>query len=141
MLMDFISYDYRKQLGNPGKQQVCVECFFIPGPALCKTETVFEVVDGFLNIYTDLIGSIPFFRIPDCTGIYPEVLFGINVDHPSAGRIRAGILTVADTPFALIFFVVLPFHFGAYKLHGWQPAAQMGFASLPAHRKRRVMRA
>ena len=79
MLMDFISYDYRKQLGNPGKQQVCVECFFIPGPALCKTETVFEVVDGFLNIYTDLIGSIPFFRIPDCTGIYPEVLFGIRL--------------------------------------------------------------
>ena len=141
MLMDLISYDHRKQLDNPGKQQVCMECFFVPGSALCKTETVFKAVDGFFNIYTDLIGGIPFFRIPDGTGICPEALLGINVDHPSAGRIRAGILTVADTPFTLILFVVLPFHFGAYKLHSRQSATQMGFTSLPAHWKSRIMRA
>ena len=35
MLMDFISYDYRKQLANPGKQ-ICMECFFVPGSALCN---------------------------------------------------------------------------------------------------------
>lgn len=46
---------------------------------------------------------------------------------------------MADTPTAFILFVVLPFHFGAYKLHGRKPAAQMGFTSLPAHRKRRIM--
>ena len=32
------------------------------------------------------------------------------------------------------------FHFRAYKLHGWQPAAEMGPASFAFHWKRRVFR-
>ena len=118
MFMDLISYDHRKQLGNPGKQQICMECLFIPGSALCKTETVFEVIDGFFNIYTDLIGGSPFLCIPDGTRVCTEIFFRIDVDHPSAGRIRTGILTVADPPLGFVLFVVFPFHFGAYELHG-----------------------
>ena len=43
----------------------------------------------------------------------------------------------------LIFcgFVIFPFHFRAYKLHGRDAAAQVGSAAFPAHGNRRVMRA
>lgn len=105
-----------------------------------NTKTVFEVVDGFLNIHSDFVGGIPFGRTADRTGIGAQVFLGINIKHPAAGGFSTGIFTVADTFAFTGCFIVFPFHFWAYKLHGRQPAAEMGFASFAFHWKRRVFR-
>lgn len=64
MLMDLVCCNHSKQLCNPGKQQILIKRFFVPSPALCKTETVFKVIDGFFNIDTDLICGIPILPYP-----------------------------------------------------------------------------
>ena len=50
------------------------------------------------------------------------------------------MITVAYAFRFLCGAVPFPFHFWAYKLHGWQPAAEMGFASFPSHWKGWVFR-
>ena len=118
MLMDLISNHQSDQLGNTGEKKVCMKCFLILSSSTGNTETVFEMVDRFLDIDTNLVGFIPFFRTALDTRICAEIFLGIDVDHPSAGRSRAGVVTVADTAFGFICRIVFPFHFGAYKFHG-----------------------
>ena len=140
MPVQFISRHYSNKLGNPSEKQVSMKRFFILSFTVSNTKAVFEVVDGFLNIHSDFVGGIPFGRTTDRTRIGAQVFLGINIKHPAAGGFRTGIFTVADT-FAFIgCFIIFPFHFWAYKLHGWQPAAEMGPASFAFHWKRRVFR-
>ena len=140
MLAQFVSRHYSDKLGNPSEKQVGMKRLLILGFTAGNTKTVFEVVDGFLNIHSDFVGGIPFGRTADRTRIGAQVFLGINIKHPAAGGFRAGIFTVADTFAFTGCFIVFPFHFWAYKLHGWQPAAEMGFASFAFHWKRRVFR-
>lgn len=97
MLMDFICDHYGKQLGNPGKQQVCMKCFLIlcfpPG----NTKTVLKVVNGFFHIHTDFIGGIPLLCTTDSSGISTEVLLWIDINHFSTGRRSAWMATMAYT--------------------------------------------
>jgi len=81
------------------------------------TQTVFEVVDGFFNVYTDFICFFPFCRTPFHSGIGTKILFRINVNHPPTGRCCAGIITMAYTAVCFICFIVFPFHFRADKFH------------------------
>ena len=118
MLMDLVSNHHSDQLSNTGEKKVCVKRFLILSSSTGNTETVFEMVDGFFNIDTNLVGFIPFFRTALDTRICAEIFLRIDVDHPSAGRSRAGVVTVADTAFGFIRRIVFPFHFGAYKFHG-----------------------
>ena len=122
MLMDLVSNHHSDQLGNTGEKKVCVKRFLILSSSTGNTETVFEMVDRFLDIDSDFVGFIPFFRTAFNTRIRTEIFLRIDVDHPSAGRSRAGVVTVADTAFGFICRIVFPFHFGAYKLHGWDLA-------------------
>ena len=117
--MDFVCIHYGNKLGNSSKQQISMESFFILRPTSCNTKTVFEVVDSFFNIYPYFIGTVQFFCTADCSGVSEEILFRINVNHSSAGGRCAGAAAVADTFGFLCCFVVLPFHFGTDKLHGW----------------------
>lgn len=133
MPVQFVSHHYSNKLGNSGEKQVGMKRFLIPSFTTGNTKTVLEVVDGFLNIYSDFVGGIPFLGATDCSGISTKVLFWVNVDHFPTGRRCAGILAVADTFGFFRCFVVLPFHFRADKLHGGNPAAQMGFTSFPFH--------
>ena len=133
--MDFIRNHYGNQLGNPGKKQVCMKRFFILRFTPGNTEAVLEMVDGFFHISPELIGGIPSGRTAECTRIGAQVFLGINIKHPAAGGFRTGIFTVADAFAFTGCFIIFPFHFRAYKLHGWQPAAEMGFASFPFHWK------
>ena len=64
---------------------------FTPG----NTKTVFEMVNRFLNIYSDFIGGIPFICTADCTRIGTKILFRINVNHSSTGRSGTWMITVA----------------------------------------------
>ena len=140
MPVQFISRHYSNKLGNPGEKQVSVKRFFILRFTPRNTEAVLEMVDCFFNIYPELIGGIPLGRTTERTRIGAQVFLGINIKHPAAGGFSTGIFTVADT-FAFIgCFIIFPFHFWAYKLHGWQPAAEMGPASFAFHWKRRVFR-
>jgi hypothetical protein len=123
MFMYLIGYHYRNKLGDSGKKQVSVQCFFVLCFTSCHTKTILEVVDGFFYIYSDLISEIPFFCSTDCSGISAEILFGINVYHPSTGRCRARIVTVADTMGFFCHLILFPFHFGTDKFHGWETAA------------------
>ena len=118
MLMDLVSNHHSDQLSNTGEKKVCVKRFLILSSSTGNTETVFEMVDRFLDIDTNLVGFIPFFRAAFNTRICTKIFLGIDVDHPSAGRSRAGVVTVADTAFGFICRIVFPFHFGAYKFHG-----------------------
>ena len=135
MPVQFISHHYSNKLGNSGEKQVSMKCFFILRFTPGNTETVLEMVDWFLNIYPNLIGGIPFGRTTDCTRIGTQVFLGVNIKHPAAGGFCTGIFTVADTFAFTGCFIIFPFHFWAYKLHGWQPTAEMGFTSFPFHWK------
>ncbi|GFI46370.1 hypothetical protein IMSAGC019_01684 [Lachnospiraceae bacterium] len=105
-----------------------------------NTKTVFEVVDGFFNIYSDFVGGIPFLGATDGSGISAKVLFRINVGHPSTGRCRTRSITMAYTFCFLCDAVPFPFHFGTDKFHGRKAAAQMGSAPFPFHREGSAMR-
>ena len=135
MLMDLISNDHRNKLCNSGKQQVSMQSLFILGFAAGNTKAVLEMVNGFFNSGPYLIGGIPFICTTERTGVSTQVLLGIDIKHPAAGRSCAGIVTMADTAFGFISFVVFSFHLWAYKLHGRKATAQMGSASFPFHRK------
>ena len=93
--------------------------FFILSSSPGNTETILEVVDGFFNIDTNLVGFIPFCWAAFDARIRAEIFLRIDVDHSSAGRSCAGVIAAADAAFGFICRIVFPFHFGAYKLHGW----------------------
>ena len=118
MLMDLVSNHHSDQLGNTGEKKVCVKRFLILSSSTSNTETVFEMVDRFLDIDSDFVGFIPFFRTALDSRIRAKIFLRIDVDHPSAGRCRAGIVAMADTVFGFIRRIVFPFHFGTYKFHG-----------------------
>ena len=138
MLVQFVSNHYRNELGNSGEKQVGMKRFLILGFTPGNTKTVFEMVDGFLNISSDFVGGVPFIRTTDCTGIGTQVFLRIKIKHPAAGRFRTRIIAMADTPAFTSFLIIYPFHFGAYELHGRESAAQMGFTPFPFHRQGRI---
>lgn len=123
MLMDFICNHYGNQLGNSGKQQVCMESLFIVGFAPGNTETILEMADRFFHIHPHFIDGIPFRRVTDCSGISTEVLCRIDINHSSAGRSRTWVITMTHSFCFLCDAVPFPFHFGADKFHGREPAA------------------
>ena len=125
MLVQFVSNQYRNELGNSGEKQIRMKRSFILGFTSGNTKTVFEMVDGFLNRYSDFVGGIPFIRTADCTRIGTQIFLRIKINHPAAGRFRTGIIAMADTLTFTGFFIIYPFHFWAYKLHGRESAAQM----------------
>lgn len=88
MLVQFVSRHYSDKLGNPSEKQVGMKRLLILGFTAGNTKTVFEVVDGFLNIHSDFVGGIPFGRTADRTGIGAQVFLGINIKHPAAGGIQ-----------------------------------------------------
>ena len=61
MLVQFVSRHYSDKLGNPSEKQVGMKRLLILGFTAGNTKTVFEVVDGFFNVYTDFICFFPFF--------------------------------------------------------------------------------
>ena len=140
MPVQFVSNHYRNELGNPGEKQVGMKRFLILGFTPGNTKTVFEMVDGFLNRYSDFVGGVPFIRTTDCTRVGTQIFLGIKIKHPAAGRFRTGIIAMADTLTFTSFLIVYPFHFGAYKLHGRESAAQMRSAPFPFHRQGRIFR-
>lgn len=125
VFMYLVSHHNGYKLCDSGKQQIRMECFLILGFTSSGTETVFEMVDGFFHIHTYFVGGVPFLRTPESAGISPKILFWVNIEHPAAGRIRARIFTMADTPAFSGFLIVFPFHFRTYKLHGGKAAAKM----------------
>lgn len=135
MLVQFVSHYYSNKLGNPGEKQVGMKRFLILSFTTGNTKAVFEVIDGFFNIYSDFIGGIPFLGAADCSRISAEVLFRINVDHPSTGRCCTRSITMTYTFGFVCDAVPFPFHFGADKFHGWKTTAQMRFTSFPFHGK------
>ncbi len=139
MLVQFVSDHYSDELGNSGEKQVGMKRFLILRFTPGNTKTVFEMVDRFLNIYSDFIGGIPFICTADCTRIDTKILLRINVDHSSTGRSGTWMITVAYAFRFLCGAVPFPFHFGAYEFHSRKPAAQMGFASLALHGKGGIM--
>ena len=97
MLAQFVSRHYSDKLGNPSEKQVGMKRLLILGFTAGNTKTVFEVVDGFLNIHSDFVGGIPLFGATDCSRISAKVLLWINVDHPSTGRCGTRGITMAYT--------------------------------------------
>ena len=93
-----------------------------------QTETVFEVVDVTLNSGFDFISSIPFLRSAKCTGIGTKIFFRIKVNHSSAGRCGAGIITMADPCIFASVRIFLPFDFGTYKFVTCDAAFEFGGA-------------
>lgn len=55
------------------------------------------MLDGFLNIYSDLVGGIPFFGATDCSGISAKVLFQVNVECPFTGKCGTRSVIMAYT--------------------------------------------
>lgn len=125
VFMDLVSHNNGYKLCDSGKQQIRMECFLILGLTSGNTETVFEMVDGFFHIHTYFVGGVPFLRAQESAGISPKILFRVNIEHPAAGGMRAGIFTMVATSAFSGLLIVSPFHFRAYKLHGGKPAAKM----------------
>ena len=60
MLVDFIGNYYSYKLCDSSKKQVSMQSFLILSFSTCNTKAVFEMVDGFLNIYTYFVSAVPF---------------------------------------------------------------------------------
>ena len=121
--MNFIRNHYRNQLGNSGKKQISVKSLFVLCFTSGNTKTVFEMIDGFFNIYTYFISGSPVISATDTSRISTKILFRIDVNHPSAERGCTWIITVTDTLGFLGNIVPFPFHFRTDKFHGWKSAA------------------
>ena len=141
MLVDLVCNYYSNKLGDPCKQQVGVQSPFVLCPASGNAKTVFEMVNGFFDIYPDFISGIPFVRTAEGPRIGAQVFLRIEIKHSAAGRFRAGGFAMADTPAFPGFPVVLPIHFRTDEFHGRDATAQMRFNSFPFHRERRIFRA
>ena len=76
MLMDLVSNHHSDQLSNSGEKKVCVKRFLILSSSTGNTETVFEMVDRFLDIDSDFVGFIPFFRTAFNTRIRTKIFSG-----------------------------------------------------------------
>ena len=100
-----------------------MECFLILRLTSRNTEAVFEVVDRFFHIHTDFVGGIPLFCAADRARVSTEIFLWIDINHSSAGRSCARVITVTGAAFRFVCFVVFPFHFGTDKFHGWKAAA------------------
>ena len=122
--MEPVRHDYRYQRWSAGKQKVGMKCPGILCLAISKTETVFDVIDGALDRCADLVGSVPFFRSTDNSGVEAEILFWVDVDHTSAVGSCAGISAVAAT-MMLSIVALVPAHFGTDELIGFQATAQV----------------
>lgn len=125
MLVYLISNHDSDKLGDSGKKKVCMERFLILGSASCNTETVLKVVDCLFNIYTDLVSVIPLGSTAGSAGICTQVLFRVDIKHTPAAGLCTGIFTMTDASALSGVFVIFPFHFGTYELHGWDTAPQM----------------
>lgn len=126
VFMELVSHHNGYKLCDSGKQQVRMECFLILGLTSSDTETVFEMVDGFFHIHTYFVGGVPFLRTPESAGISPKILFRINIEHPAAGGIRAGIFTMAGTPAFSGLLIVFPFYFRAYSFGFYADSGKNG---------------
>lgn len=60
MLMDLVGNHHGDQLGNTGEKKICMERFLILSFTPGNAETIFKVIDRFLDIDTDFVGFIPF---------------------------------------------------------------------------------
>ena len=140
MLVQFVNNHYRNKLGNSGEKRVGMKRFLILGFTPGSTKIVFEMVDGFLDSYSDFVGGVPFIRTTDCTEVGTQIFLRIKIKHPAAGRFRTRLIAMADTLTFTTFLIVYPFHFGACELHGGESAAQMRFASFPFHRQGKIFR-
>ena len=111
-----ISQNYTDQLCYTGKDQVGMKCFFILRPTTGESKAVLEMVDGTFYRGSDLVSAVPLVRTPKGAGISAQILFGIKIDHPSAGRRGAGIFTVAGAAVFTGGIIFFPFDFRAGKL-------------------------
>lgn len=116
-----------------------MERLLIPGSASGNTKAVLEAMDGFFHIYTYFISGVPFSCTADCARISTKVFLRIDIKHSPAGRCSTRVITVTDTAFGFVRFVVFPPHFRADKFHGWKSAPQLGSVSLPFHCQGRVI--
>lgn len=133
MFVDFICNHYRYKLSDSRKKQIRVQGPLILSFPTGNTKAAFQLVHGLLNVYTYFVGVFPLLCAAYSVGIGSKILFGINVDHSSTGRRGAWIAAMAYTTFGFSYFIVFPFHFRAYELHGRNPAAQMGIAPFSPH--------
>ena len=53
MLMNFVGNYHGDQLGNTGQKEICMERFLILSFTSCNTETIFNMIDRFLDIDSD----------------------------------------------------------------------------------------
>lgn len=116
-----------------------MKSFFVLCLTTCNTKTVFEVVNGFFYIYTYFVSGISFFRITNTSWVSTKIFFRVDVDHSSAGRSCAWVITMAYTLGFLSSTVPFPFHFRTDEFHSGKSATQMRFASFTLHWKRWIM--
>lgn len=60
MLMDLVGNYHCNKLSNTSEKKICMERFLILSFTPSNTETIFKVIDRFLDIDSDFVGFIPF---------------------------------------------------------------------------------
>ena len=93
-----------------------MECFFILCPAAGKSKAVLEMVDGTFYRGSDFVSAVEFGCSPKGAGISTQILFGIKINHSSAGGRGTRIFTVAGAAVFSGGIIFFPFDFGAGKL-------------------------
>ena len=95
MVIDLIGENNSNELCDTCKDQISMQRLLVLGPASCKTEIIFDVVDISFDNSPDFIGIIPFFGSADHSGISTKILFRVDVDHPPT--FRRGTRVVTET--------------------------------------------
>ena len=90
----------------------------------CDAETVFKVVDGFLDGHAYFVGIVPFFGSTNGSGEGTKIFFRIDIEHTTAGGIGTRVFTrSAASVFSILAFY--PGHHRTDKLEGRHTTAKM----------------
>ena len=101
-----------------------MECCRIPSFSAGNAKAVLEMVDRLFDRYADFICLIPFLSPPDGTGKGTQTFLGVNVEHATAGRIRAWVFTRGAAS-VLSILAFLPGHLGTDELECRTAATQI----------------
>jgi len=83
-MMNLIGEDDSDQLSDTSKKKIRMKSFPILGFPVSDAVAVLEMIERTFHDGADFVSFIPFLGSPDGSRIGPEVLFRINVDHPTA---------------------------------------------------------
>ena len=134
MLVDAIGKKHGNKLGDACQIQISLGGKSISCFSSCEAETVFKVIDRFLDGHAYFVGIVPFFGSTSGSGKGAKIFFRIDIKHTATGGIGTRIFAGSAAP-ELSILAFLPRHLWTDELECRHAAAKMRAACFRLHWK------